>query len=850
MTGNAATTITGGGIALASIDASGVNGAVSFTATAANTLAAGFSLTAGAGADALTGFTGNDTLSGGAGNDTITGGVGVDSMTGGDGADTFVFTANAANSVISSQAAPDTIVGFTTGTDKISGTGATSYLAGPFSSFTQGNAAALAAGGTNVAFFSTGDATLYVQATAGTQLATDMAIVLSGVTTFAQGDLLLGAQGTGNAITLTASVAAAVNTTTSNAVTSTLTTTLDDVITTGSATATAAVAGLVGATAAIDGGLGNDTLNVTLATDAGLTGLAASAGTTILLTNIEVVNFTVAASAAALTLGTLPATLKTITVTGTDNNGTLSAQTSATGQTVNVANTLGGIASVITVGDFGGQTITTGTAGDTVNISTAGSNINTGIGNDTIQVTNINALNGIRTGATNQITTINGSTGTADVLAITTGQTGVVNLSATNTNLVLSGIETLTLGTVAAGGFAVTLPASGLTTLTGTTAAGATQTIAVSGTAAAIAALTTITSGAANNGGIVITATDTGAVVTTLTAAAATNYSVSYNNSTTATVTEAVNYTVIGSGAATDILNITATGIGTIAATAFETVNFITAAQAAAVVAPVGALTVNTAVGQNGLTLAAATTAFNDTGAAAVAVTDAAAVSTLTNSGSARMTVTLTADAAVDTVVNSGTGTVTVNNALNTGRTTITLGVNSAQDFISVSDGATALTPAAGGANTAIHRFTVTGFGATDIVTLDVDQNTVATAAAGVAAVQAVVAAGALLLSATADVTILGFEMGGAIDVLSVAVDGSALLANLGGALTAAATTSMGYILAYDNGNAYLYNFGADVGAAVAITNGGLVAADIALIGVFTGVALNGLGAGNFALGL
>jgi hypothetical protein len=75
-------------------------------------------------------------------------------------------------------------------------------------------------------------------------------------------------------------------------------------------------------------------------------------------------------------------------------------------------------------------------------------------------------------------------------------------------------------------------------------------------------------------------------------------------------------------------------------------------------------------------------------------------------------------------------------------------------------------------------------------------------------------------------------------------------LANLGGALTAAAATNMGYILAYDNGNAYLYNYGADVGGAVAITNGGLVAGDIALIGVFTGVALNGLGVGNFALGL
>jgi hypothetical protein len=304
-------------------------------------------------------------------------------------------------------------------------------------------------------------------------------------------------------------------------------------------------------------------------------------------------------------------------------------------------------------------------------------------------------------------------------------------------------------------------------------------------------------------------------------------------------------------GAGTDVLNInTSLGAVTVAATAFETVNFITTAQAAAVVAPTGALTVTTAVGHNKVTLAAATTVFTDTAAAAVPVTDGAAISTLTNSGSALMTVTLTADGAVDTIVNSGTGTVSVLNALNTGRTTITLGANSAIDNISLSDAATALTPAIGGNNTAAHRFTVTGFGSTDTLTLDVDQTTVATAAAAPAAIQAVGAVGALLLAATADITILGFEFGGAVDVLSVATDGTALLANLGGALTAAAATNMGYVLAYDAGNAYLYQYGADIAGAIAITNGGLVAADLTLVGVFTGAALNSIGATNLVLGL
>ena len=824
--GSAPITITGGGVALTAIDASGVNGAVTNSAT---TAAAGFSLTTGAGADALNGGTGADTLIGGAGNDTITGGVGADRLTGGTGADTFVFTANGANSVISSQAAPDTIVDFVTGTDKISGTGATSYLAGPFSSFAQGNAAALAAGGSNVAFFSTGDATLYVQATAGTQLATDMAIVLSGVTTFAQGDLLLGAQGSGNLITLTASTGAIVNTTSSNAVSSTLTTALDDTITAGSATATPAVAGLVGATAAIDGGAGNDTLNATLATDATLTSITtANATAGIALTNIEVVNFTVAASAAALTLGTLPATLRTITVTGTDNNGALSATTSAANQTVTVANTLGGIASVITVGDFAGQTITTGTAGDTVNISTAGSNINTGIGNDTIQVTNINALNGIRTGATNQVTTINGGTGTADVLAISTGQNGTVNLSATNTNLVLSGIETLTLGTSTASAtvLAVTLPASGLTTITGTT--GNAGGITVAGTAAAIGALTTTTFGT-GAGAVAFTASDTGAVVTTLQGSAAANWTVTYAAATSATVTEALNFAITGTSNA-DILNITASlGTATVASTGFETVNFTTVAQTGATVSA-STVTTNTNIG-GVITLGAASTTFNSTGSAAASVTDAGIASILTNSGSGVMTVTLVADATTaDTVANTGTGSVIVNQPATAlvGVTTVNLNANSASDVIN------------NNAVLAANRVVVSGFTGTDVLGL-VAAGTTPTGAAGTAPViQAVAAAGNVTFAATADVVSFGFELAGATTVLAGDLTGANLLAAIGTVTVAA--NQAGFIIAYDGGVAYEYRYLAG-GAETALT-----AANTILVGVFNGVAVGGIASSNLSL--
>jgi hypothetical protein len=852
-TGSAPIVITGGGAtaatsALTTVDASGVNGNVTNSATMIST--AGFTLKTGAGADAISGGAFVDTLDGGAGNDTLTGNVGADSLTGGTGADTFVIGANAVNSVVSSLAAPDVINDFVSGTDKLQITQTVTAFLNNYATVSQAQAAAAADGRGNLAYYVTGENNLYVvAATNGVAVSTDTVVSFKAgtVATLAGADLLLGSQGTGNtAITLTALTIPVVNTTSSNATSSALTTVLDDTITSAASTA------LVGIGAVINGGLGSDILNSTIAAHDSVTGIDdATSASKVNLDGIETVNFTVTASTGVFSLASLPSDLKTITVTATNLDGNLTATTTAAGQTLTVANTLATTGSIITAGAFGSTTITTGSAADTVNISSSGSTINTGIGDDLIIVSTINnALKGIAaTGSTNVVLTINGSTGTGDELRFATGQTGTINLSATNTNLSLSGIETLNTLAAATGGLAVTLP-TGITTLKSDST---TAVVAFTATAAQIDAITTITSAAT---GTTLTASDTASVTvnlsdTTLTTLA--NQTISFANvaaANVANVTIGVNNLLTG-GAGTDVLNInTSLGAVTVAATAFETVNFITTAQAAAVVAPTGALTVTTAVGHNKVTLAAATTVFTDTAAAAVPVTDGAAISTLTNSGSALMTVTLTADGAVDTIVNSGTGTVSVLNALNTGRTTITLGANSAIDNISLSDSATALTPAIGGNNTAAHRFTVTGFGSTDTLTLDVDQTTVATAAAAPAAIQAVGAVGALLLAATADITILGFEFGGAVDVLSVATDGTALLANLGGALTAGAATNMGYVLAYDAGNAYLYQYGADIAGAVAITHGGLVAADLTLVGVFTGAALNSIGATNLVLGL
>jgi Ca2+-binding RTX toxin-like protein len=65
-----------------------------------------------AGVDSLDGGAGDDVLVGGTGNDTLLGGLGNDTLSGGIGNDVFVFNTAIGNNV-------DTIVDFTTGSDKI-----------------------------------------------------------------------------------------------------------------------------------------------------------------------------------------------------------------------------------------------------------------------------------------------------------------------------------------------------------------------------------------------------------------------------------------------------------------------------------------------------------------------------------------------------------------------------------------------------------------------------------------------------------------------------------------------------------------------------------------------------------
>jgi hypothetical protein len=108
---------------------------------------------------------------------------------------------------------------------------------------------------------------------------------------------------------------------------------------------------------------------------------------------------------------------------------------------------------------------------------------------------------------------------------------------------------------------------------------------------------------------------------------------------------------------------------------------------------------------------------------------------------------------------------------------------------------------------------------------------------------QVVSAAGPIVFdTANSDVLILNFDLGGAADVIGADLTGANLLANIG-TLATAAVSHVGYVVAYDAGNAYLYALTND-GAAAAI-----VAGELALIGVINGAAVGSVTATDFILG-
>jgi hypothetical protein len=307
------------------------------------------------------------------------------------------------------------------------------------------------------------------------------------------------------------------------------------------------------------------------------------------------------------------------------------------------------------------------------------------------------------------------------------------------------------------------------------------------------------------------------------------------------------NTDVTGGAGTSDVLNVT-TSLGAVTQrqSAFETVNFITAAQAAAVQAEATAVTLTSSVAQAGLTVGAATTAVNTsnpTATAAILVDDTTTnTTTFTHTGVGTMTVTMTGDGnTADTVTSTGTGVVTVNQAPAAGVTTVNLNASgTSADVINFADGGVGKGVLLGVDRVVVNNFDPSG---EDIIDLDTAATTVTTAAGAAAVTQIVSAAGALLIANTNDIAVLNFEMGGATDVLAGDLTGASLLANLGGALTITADTNSAYIAAFDGGDMYLYLGIEGTDSAIAFA-----AADIVLLGVFNDVTVGQIASGDFAL--
>ena len=360
---------------------------------------------------------------------------------------------------------------------------------GNYGTLASAQAAAAVDGRQNTSYFVTGDSQLYVVAGAGTvgvAVSTDTIITLTGVTALVEADMQLGSQGAGNAISLAAATVPVVNTTASNATSSKLTTGKDDTITSAASTA------LVGTAAALTGGLGNDTLNATVATQALLTTLAASSGTGVLLSGIETANITVTTPASALLITTgIPTDLTALTVSAGNGNGTLTATTTAGGQTITVVNTVGTTASTITATNVANTTIVTGAAADGVTVAggaaSTGISVNTGAGADTITIGASTALSGLG----NVLNGGSNLTGAVDTLTFyALGATENVNFATLITAGDIKGIEAASFVNADDSAHAITA-GTGITRYTTDTSTGA-EVFTITATAAQAAAITSL----------------------------------------------------------------------------------------------------------------------------------------------------------------------------------------------------------------------------------------------------------------------------------------------------------------------------------------------------------------------
>jgi Ca2+-binding RTX toxin-like protein len=587
--------LTAGSTALTKVTATGVGGNLTFAAAAtagasvvggsgndtlSSTATAGAdTLDGGAGNDALTGGGGADALLGGAGADTLTGGTGADVLTGGDGGDRFVFASNDTGAqtpvAVSTLGAPDTITDFVSGTDKIQVTGTYAPVAF-LGNFTNVQGALAANDATGVldksAAFVTGENALYVFNAKGTALnANDMVIKLTGVTSLVAGDLLLGSQATGNAITLSAATAQVTTSSATGAAATTAgtNTPIDSATTTDNNDTVSTTLANVAATAAVNAGAGTDTLALSIAAASGADGQATD---TELAGFVGFETFTLANRTSSTAAGNVDWDVKialanvaansTLTITssedGVNADGSFAtwgtkidaSNLNADGKKVNVT---GGSAQDSILGGTGNDTLTGGAGNDRLEGGTGTNVLNGGDGDDAIISTSLSdAIDG---GAGNDSVTLAGATYTSTVAG---GSGAADSLSIVNSTSIagatVSGFENVTIADNAA----VTMTVAQLAGFTGTVTAGATETITLTGaggTVAKPAAVEVISATALTS-----TPTITATAVAGLKISGSTVANVT--NTITVTGDVAANVSIVG-GSANDTINLAHGGTGT-----------------------------------------------------------------------------------------------------------------------------------------------------------------------------------------------------------------------------------------------------------------------------------------------
>ncbi|HZH25603.1 MAG TPA: DUF4214 domain-containing protein [Azospirillaceae bacterium] len=443
-------------------------------------------VTGGSGNDVLNGGDGNDTLNGGAGNDTLTGGAGVDVLTGSNGADTFVVGVPASGTqhdTITDAAGGDRITLVDRGTETFATSmivlGGTPVLKDYLDEAAKGN------GSTNGAiswFRYNGDTYLVQDLSAGNtfQDGTDLVVKLTGLV-----DLGTAAGAGTHVLTLPYVLTTGTDTLTG--------TSADDTFSAmflGDTTDTLTV------NDAINGGGGNDTLNVTL--NGSLTAVRTNAVT---VSSVETVNFNVT--------GNLPFTAD------------LSDPARWAGvQTVNVTST--GVSTVV----LGNDTAYNGGVGiDVVTVGATTKSVNLGGGDDFAVVSTAAGTGGSINGGTGT-NTLSMSAAVAAALSSTAAfeagvsgfqrvAVGAVGAATTIDMANLDDINHLTVAGVTAGGLTVTNLASGGTLML-TAPVGAASSVAVKDTGATDVLNLSLegTDGFGNTGALTVTGAETINIVT------------------------------------------------------------------------------------------------------------------------------------------------------------------------------------------------------------------------------------------------------------------------------------------------------------------------------------------------